>query len=485
MKNMPTLETILSIIQTLNPYADQNYYSLDDVGFSHLFSDTFKNYARFCPTANRYYTYNGTVWKLDERDTETAELCKTFVKAFFCYSQDQSSEYSRSVSKLNSFSRRKNILQDARGENQITMSEFDSHPELLNCRNVVLNLETLEAQNHDPNLLFTKCANVVYDPDARSPDWEQFMEQVMEGDREKIRYLQKLSGYCLTADTSEEEMFILYGSTTRNGKSTFLETLAYMMGDSDSGYACAMSPDTIALKTRDSSAPSSDIARLRGCHFLRCSEPPRSMIFNVALLKSMLGRDTLTARNLNEREFQFIPQFKIVMNTNHLPAVNDQTLFSSGRVKVITFDRHFSDEEQDKNLRSRLERPESLSGILNWCLEGLRMYRKEGLQEPDSVRNATQEYRKESDKMVLFFDDCLEEKSGTNLSGKSVYGRYTEWCQKNGYRAEKKGNFFQELRRRGLLSDSGTVSGHTERNVLCNYDFALEPVDDTENPFYS
>ena len=81
-----SFETILKKIEKINPYNDQNYYSLDDVGFSHLFSDTFKNYARFCPTANRYYTYNGTVWKLDERDTETAELCKTFVKAFFCYS---------------------------------------------------------------------------------------------------------------------------------------------------------------------------------------------------------------------------------------------------------------------------------------------------------------------------------------------------------------------------------------------------------------
>lgn len=483
MKSELTLIKVLSMIQNINPYSDQNYYSLDDIGFSHLFSDVFKDYARFCPTANRYYVYDGSVWRLDERDTVTAELLKIFVKALFVYAQDQSAEYAKGVSKLFSFSRRKTILQDARGENQIAMTDFDSRSNLLNCRNLVLNLDTLEAQEHNADLLFTKCANVAYDPDARSPEWDQFLKQIMEGNSEKIRYLQKIAGYCLTADTSQEELFILYGSTTRNGKSTFLETLAYMLGDSDTGYSCSMAPETIAIKTRDSSAPSSDIARLRGCRFLRCSEPPRNMIFNVALLKSMTGRDALTARNLNEREFQFIPQFKIIMNTNHLPAVNDQTLFTSNRVKIITFDKHFSEEEQDKNLRDRLERPESLSGVLNWCLEGLRLYREEGLIEPDSVRYATQEYQKESDKMVLFFNDCLEKKSGTNLSGKSVYSRYMDWCQKNGYRAEKKGNFFQELRRRGLLSDSGTISGHTERNVLCNYDFSLEMIDDGNNPF--
>jgi len=106
-----------------------------------------------------------------------------------------------------------------------------------------------------------------------------------------------------------------------------------------------------------------------------------------------LGHDTITARNLFEREFQFIPVFKLFMNTNYLPLIQDDTVFSSGRMKVISFDKHFTPEEQDPTLKQRLITPENLSGVLNWCLQGLKEFQAQGLEPPEAVNNATDSYR--------------------------------------------------------------------------------------------
>jgi putative DNA primase/helicase len=128
-------------------------------------------------------------------------------------------------------------------------------------------------------------------------------------------------------------------------------------------------------QNKDSRQASGDIARLNGCRFLNASEPPKRMIFDVALLKTLLGRDTITARHLHEREFEFVPIFKLVINTNFLPLITDDYMFSSGRINVITFDRHFEPHEQDRILKTRLREPENISGLFNWCLVGLRLFK--------------------------------------------------------------------------------------------------------------
>ena len=86
------------------------------------------------------------------------------------------------------------------------------------------------------------------------------------------------------------------------------------------------------------------------------------------------------------------------MDTNHLPTVTDATLFSSDRVNVIPFNRHFAEHERDASLKAKLTAPESLSGILNWCLEGLRLLRIEKLQPPAAVKAATRSYEEDTDR---------------------------------------------------------------------------------------
>lgn len=322
------------------------------------------------------------------------------------------------------------------------------------------------------DLLLSKICNANYNPAATCTLWEKTVNEIMQGDSSKIEYLQKMSGRFLTGDTSEEEFYIFFGATTRNGKSTITELLLYLLGD----YATTISPESLAIKVnKDSRTASPDIAKLAGTRFVVASEPPRRMLFDSSLVKTLTGRDTVSARFLHENEFQFKPKFKLILNSNYLPVISDKTVFSSNRVKVVPFERHFTEKEQNKHLKEQLQ--QEIDGILNWCIQGLSLYRKEGLEPPTAVQIATHEYSEDSDKIGKFISECLE-KSDQNLAAKDVYEKYSQWCNDCGLGVDGRTSFYEELKTKNLLSKTGTVTGKTVKNVIKGYSF----VDETFHP---
>ncbi len=158
--------------------------------------------------------------------------------------------------------------------------------------------------------------------------------------------------------------------------------------------------------------------------------------------------------------------------SHHLPNVTDRTLFESGRLKIIPFTRHFEDHEQDKTLKTTLMKPENLSGILNWCIEGYRLYKAEGLDEPDEVKAATEEYRVDSDRTAQFMKQCLRKEKGSEIKAANVYSHYKDWCRDNGYKYEGSQHFYSRLgmeytivKRRPWKADT---TGNTNAAILVN-----------------
>ena len=457
-------------------------YELTEIGSSRLFADCTQGIARFSRDVGKYFVYNGRFWERDANAVAIATLAKVFSNAILRYAERITDEnLKRNFIKFYSdyvrYNKRKILVADAQSEHTVSQNDFDQDGMLLNCQNGTLDLRTYSFHSHRPEDMLTKIANAIYDPSSCSFRFYQFMKEIMMGDGEKIRYLQKWCGLALT-DIVVESFLILFGPSTRNGKSTLIETLSYVLGD----YAMSMSPETLALRKKDSRSPSSDIARLRGCRFLSCSEPPKSMLFDAALLKTLLGRDSITARFLNENEFNFTPHFTLMMNTNHLPLVGDDTLFSSGRINVLTFERHFKQNEQDPRLKDALRSPENVSGIMNWMLEGLQRYQEDpsGLNPPQSVVKATEEYRSSNDKLQLFFDECCVKCDADSPAG-DVYQEYAKWCEENGLAVEGKRSFFLTLKERGLLKASATIYGKTVRNAVSGYSLLADCSD--EIPF--
>ena len=411
-------------------------FGKNDLGAGYLFADLVEGMARYVPERKKWYVYQDGVWTPDPGALETMELCKVLSTALAIYAAALgNAEYMKHALKWQSRAYRRTIVDDAMSAHPISAAEFDQRPELFNCKNGTFNLETGKLQKHDPADLLTIMSGVKYDPLAKCHRWEQFIREVTQDDPDgyKAKYLQKALGYGLTGDAPEECFFILYGPTTRNGKGTLMETYMKLQG----GYGRTARTETITQRQHSNgSSPSEDLARLAGARAVNISEPEKQMVLSSALVKTLTGRDTINARFLNENSFEFTPQFKLFINTNHLPRVNDPTLFSSGRVKVIPFERHFEEAEQDKTLKQKLTRQESLSGIFNWCVRGLEMFRDLGLKAPPSIQAAIDQYRQDSDKIARFLADTTEQDPEGEIRTEEAYARYRMWCAENGQMAE-------------------------------------------------
>ena len=423
-------------LDALHPESNRRY-GWNDIGNGNLFADWYKNEARYVPERKKWFVYDGRAWNPDIGNLRVMELCKRLADQLTMYAltledEQKRQEYLKFVAHWQRRSYRDTILKDAASVYPVEISAFDRDPLLFNCLNGTLDLRTREFRPHSPADMISMMSGVAYEPNARSELWEHTVGAAME-DTEKAVFLQKAMGYGITGDISEECFFILYGPTARNGKGTIMETYIRMLGD----YGRTSKPETIAQKqTVNSGGPSEDIARLAGARVVNISEPGKQMVLSAALVKTLTGGDTVTARFLNENSFEFVPQFKLFVNTNHLPKVTDVTVFNSGRVKVIPFERHFSEEERDKGLKGKLSQEDNLSGILNWCLDGLWLMRETGLTPPDTVRSATAQYRRDSDKISRFVEEMLIQELGAEVRTEEAYQAYQEWCTRNGQMAE-------------------------------------------------
>lgn len=382
-------------------------------------------------------------------------------------SEDTRERFLKRVEKLDQKKFRDIMVKDAASDSDITVriEAFDSDKYTFNCHNGTINLLTGDFRKHSPSDFLTKISDVDYVPDAVCPRWLKFMDEIMEGDTDRIRFLQKAIGYAMSGDTRLECMFILYGATSRNGKGTTMETILRIMGE----YGRTAKPDMLSAKgIINSSGPSEDVARLNGARMVNISEPGKHMQINASLAKQMTGNNVLTARYLRENSFEFKPQFKLFIDTNHLPQISDMTMFESDRVKIIPFYRHFTAKERDLDLKAYFAQPENLSGILNWCLEGFRLYHEEGLKMSKSVLDATEEYRRVSDRVLMFATQCLKKKRGQELRAQAIYKRYQDWCAENGFKAENASNFRRKMEQKFVYQKRRPWNEHTDSSTMVN-----------------
>ena len=444
------------------------YTEFSDASNGRLYSQIFKDNLIYNTTKKEWFYYDGKVWRYDAGGLTAERYGDALYDALRShYASIKDDNTLKIVLRLGDRNKRKKMCEDARKYIHRKSEDFDSDPNLFNCENGVLNLSTMEFTEHKPAQYLSKISRVHYNPEARSPLFEKFVDEIMSGDAAKLKFLQTIMGYALTGDNQREEFYLFYGATTRNGKSTLLNSIAYMLGE----YACNAQPETFSFKERSGDRPSEDLARLHGMRFVSVPEPAKRMMLDVARLKNITGGDTITARRLNENSFEFKPVCKIFFNSNHYPVVNDDTIFSSGRVKVVPFNKHFSEKEQDLRLGKKLRDPETVSAIFNWCLEGLKRCNKANgkFEVPECVKTATESYRTNSDRIYNFIEEMLMKSEKGAITFKEVYDLYKKWCDENNYYAEGKQNFKEELDKKIKIHKTGTVCGKTEYNVLIGY----------------
>ncbi len=297
-------------------------------------------------------------------------------------------------------------------------AEFDRDPFLLNVTNGTLDLRTGRLRPHNRKDLLTKLAPVAFDPKAACPLWLKFVTRIMDDNPDLIDYLQRLAGYSLTADVSEQLIWFFHGAGA-NGKSTFLGTLLALLGD----YAMQAVSELLMVKSHESHP--TERADLCGKRFVATIETEEGKRLAESLMKQITGGDRIRARHMKQDFFEFSPTHKIIMAANHKPVIRGKDRGTWRRIKLVPFTVTIAEEEKDKHLPEKLKG--ELPGILNWALVGCLAWQRDGLGEPDEVRAATDAYRDEQDLVAAFITECCAVLPEARVKASALYDAYTAW----------------------------------------------------------
>jgi putative DNA primase/helicase len=302
--------------------------------------------------------------------------------------------------------------------------------------------------------MITFCVNVDYDPGAACPRWEAFLGEIFRDNAELVGFMHRLTGYGITGSTDEQCFVVLYGKGA-NGKSVFTDTLTHVFGEITQTTRFA------TFEEKPGGAIPNDLAALRNARLVMASEGKAGRVMDESVLKSVTGKDKVTARFLHKEFFSYSPQFLIMLATNHKPNFISQDEGMWRRVKLVPFTRWFAPHERDYDLDRKLKA--EAEGIAAWAVRGAIEWYANGLGDPKVIINETREYRETSDSLAGFFPGVLNREDGARLDGTTAYNEYQAWCEEEGLRGKdvkSRTLFYRMMEERGVSrrkSSSGVV----------------------------
>lgn len=407
---------------------------------------------RYCH-AFGFLVWDGRRWEVDENDAAMQRLALETARALFVAAarlpngtdaerrdRDDWLKHARLCERSAALKNAVDLCRTIPGVT-VRADQLDADPMRLTILNGTLDLRTQKLAPHNPDDLITKLAPVTHDAAAAAPIWDAFQHTISAGDADLIAFKRRAYGYSATGDTSEQVLFIPFG-TGANGKSTELETVGSILGD----YAGTAQFDTFVV--RKSEGIRNDLAALVGARFVSASEGENQQRLAEGLVKQLTGDDTLKVRFLHREYFSFRPTFKLWLATNKKPLIRGTDHGIWRRVRLIPYAVTIAPEQRDKGLRRKLEAERS--GILNWLLAGIREWQAHGLGDAEAVTKATEEYRRESDVLAEFITARCATGEQYSARAGDLYTAYETWCSENGEKAFSSTLFGRLLGERGF-----------------------------------
>jgi putative DNA primase/helicase len=378
---------------------------LTDVGNAGRFVEQHGPRFRYCYAWKAWLHFDGARWNRDAGDAAIRSAKET-ARAWFAEAAQAPEETRRkALAKwaiyANSEPGIRRMLTLAQAELAIAPGQLDVDPWLLNCPNGTLELRTGHLRAPRREDFLTKLTAAPYDPAAHSAVWDTFLEAALpdEGARD---YAQRYAGYCLTGST-REEVFAFCRGPAGGGKSTFTEGLRRAWGD----YATS-ADFTSFLAKKPHDGPREDVARLAGARLVTSVETRDGQQLAEGLVKLLTGGDTVAARRLYERTFEFVPQFKLLLASNYRPRANadDDGLWRRLRELPFPTARPRREDRDDAVKAAIIDPMQTGAAILAWAVEGCARWLADGLGEPEAVMQASAAYRKSMEPLADFIADC-------------------------------------------------------------------------------
>lgn len=456
-------------------------YDMTDTGNAHRMYDRFGKIIRFSYNRKKWFFWDGKVWQLDENGEIKKladDICEDLRREAFLEQDDDIQQAALKFAKRTASSSAKEaMIKECQHLYDIPASpdDFDAYSDYLNCQNGIINLRNGELIPHDSNFMMSKMCVAEYDTKREKPKrWIRFLEEVTDGDKDMIEYIQRCVGYSISGSTREQCAYFLYG-LGNNGKSTFLDTISDLLGT----YSANAQPDSLMLSKMTGGNANSDIARLKSARFVTSEEPTEGVRLNEGLLKQLTGGGKVTCRFLYGDEFEYTPEFKIWIATNHKPIVRGTDLGIWRRIKLIPFEVNIPPAKVDKNLKYTLRK--EFPQILAWAVEGCLKWQREGIEEPNRVAEATKDYKQEMDLIASFVEQCLviDYESKQRIMANELFSLYSKWARLNNEYEMSSKKFFNEASKK--LPDKGRTSAGVFYSSVKLSEYAQSLVDKQYN----
>jgi putative DNA primase/helicase len=327
---------------------------------------------------------------------------------------------------------------------------LDADPYVIGTPEGSVDLRTGFESSPTPTRYITQSVGVHYDRAAsKTPAlWTRFLNEILP-DAETVKFLQRALGYSLTGSVSEEVIFLLVGKGA-NGKSTLVNTVRRILGD----YAAPVS--TSLLTSTYQGSHDTDKLALQGIRFGAANETGFGDKIAEAKVKSLVSTEAITARGAYQKTAAtFNPTHKLWLSTNYLPNIDGSDEGLARRLIVIDFPNTFKKEDRDPRLQESLL--QEGAAILNWMIEGARLYLQHGLNPPQTILDNVEEYRDGMDTFARFLEEHIEFGDGYSSTNPEVWDAFTAFQQSEpAHLRLGRRQFGQAMKRRFRQTNNGS-----------------------------
>jgi putative DNA primase/helicase len=404
------------------------------------FANRYRDQLRFDHHHGSWFHWTGHYWRREETKLAfnwAREICR-----------EHNTKNKATIAKVSTASGVERFCQADRAF-AVTSETWDRDPFLLGTPGGTVDLRTGKLYPARQSDLITRQTAVTPAPPGAKPDlWLRFLSEATDQDEELVLFLRQAAVYSLTGDTREHALFFVYGPGG-NGKGTFVNTIAAIMGD----YATNAPMETFAVSNHDRHP--TDLAMLRGARLVTAQETESGRAWAETRIKALTGGDPITARFMRENFFTFTPIFKLIMSGNHRPVLRNVDDAARRRFNIIPFVH--TPAEPDPVLSEKLK-PE-WPAILRWMIDGCLDWQEHGLIRPQVVVDATSAYFDTQD----LFGAWLDEKCKTNGDPaylydtvKRLYASWSDYAEAAGDHPGSSHGLGDELEKRGFTREKAT-----------------------------
>jgi len=418
-----------------------------DVGNAELLVEHFGGELLYCPEMKSWYVWDGKRWIPDNGSIYqyAKQIAGIWEEEAMRRTDKEKKGLLKFASYCSSLSGLKSMIQIAQTdeEMQIGSSWFDRNHMRLNVDNGIIDLENIKCVDFDRREFITHKADVTYVKGKRNKQWESFFEDILP-DRDVRRFVQTAVGYSVTGLTEEDKVFILLGDGC-NGKSTFTSAIVNLLGT----YASQASSDLLIHK--HSSGPRNDMFVLMGKRFVSATETGESCQLNENIVKQMTSGERVSVNPKYKSQIEFTPTWKTWLSTNHEPTITGTDYAIRRRLILIPFSVQIPLGKIDVRLRTYFANDyEGRSGILNWILDGVQLWKKYGLVLPNCVLNFTKRYHEDQNLIGQFLTDMCVTARDAKVAKNTLFSAYVEYCKQVKEKYRSKNAFGRHLRGEGF-----------------------------------